>query len=85
MAKTSPENGDENAINEDEEINQAVAELEGIHPTPDANAIAAPTKALDPIDERPFEELTTEEVTEQLQRSGQMVIDTCMDIRRGEN
>ena len=85
MAKTSPENGDDNAINEDEEINQAVAELEGIHPIAEANAKAAPTKAIDPIDEDPFDELTTEEMTEQLQRSGRMVIDTCMDIRRGEN
>ena len=33
----------------------------------------------------PFEELSIEEVAEQLKISARMVIKTCMDVRRGEN
>jgi leucyl aminopeptidase (aminopeptidase T) len=85
MAKTFSENDDSEAIKKDEEIEQAVAELEGLTDRTPAEAEAKPVWAERPEDETPFDQLTAEEVTEQLQRSGKMVIDTCMDIRRGEN
>jgi len=85
MAKTFSENDDSEAIKKDEEIEQAVAELEGLTDRTPAETEAKPVWAERPEDETPFDQLTAEEVTEQLQRSGKMVIDTCMDIRRGEN
>ena len=85
MAGTFPENDDSEAINEDREIDQAVAELEGIRPPPSPDSKSETMEERNPADETPFDELSTEEVAEQLRRSGSMVIDTCMDIRRGEN
>ena len=85
MAKTFSENDDSEAIKKDEEIEQAVAELEGLTERTPTEAGANPVRAPRPEDDTPFDQLTAEEITEQLQRSGKMVIDTCMDIRRGEN
>ena len=42
---------------------------------PDATRFADP----------PFEELTPQEVAHELKKSAQMVVKTCMDLRRGEN
>lgn len=85
MAKTFSENDDSGAIKKDEEIEQAVAELEGLTDRTPTETEANPVRAERHEDETPFDQLTAEEITEQLQRSGKMVIDTCMDIRRGEN
>ena len=70
-------------MNEDHEIEQAVAELEGIRAPRNIKATALELPEID--DKTPFEELSNEEVAKHLQRSGKMVINTCMDIRRGEN
>jgi leucyl aminopeptidase (aminopeptidase T) len=85
MAKAFPENDDAPASKEDHEIEMAVAELEGMPLPSDGSGNTSPMRAVVPEDETPFEELTPEEVAAHLKRSGKMVIDTCMDIRRGEN
>ena len=83
MAKASSENDDAKVSKEDREIELAVAELEGI--SVQSSPKSKVTKPVNSDDETPFEDLTAEEVAEHLQRSAKMVIDTCMDIRRGEN
>ncbi len=85
MAGTFPKNDDSEAINEDREIDQAVAEVEGIRTPPSPDSKTETMEERNPADEIPFDELSAEEVAGQLRRSGSMVIDTCMDIRRGEN
>ena len=69
----------------DHEIELAVAELEGIPLATEDQTGAKPISAIEPEDETPFDDLSIPEVTEHLKRSAKMVIDTCMDIRRGEN
>ena len=83
MAKGRSEKEDSEAMNEDHEIEQAVAELEGIRAPRNIKTTALELPEID--DKTPFEELSNEEVAKHLQRSGKMVINTCMDIRRGEN
>ena len=82
MAKGRSEKEDSEAMNEDHEIEQAVAELEGIRAPRNIKPTALELPEID--DKTPFEELSNEEVAKHLQRSGKMVINTCMDIRRGE-
>ena len=85
MAKTSEEDDTSMATNEDHEIELAVAELEGIPLANEGQTDVKPISAIEPEGETPFDDLSIPEVAEHLKRSAKMVIDTCMDIRRGEN
>ena len=85
MAKTFDKDDDKLALQEDHEIELAVAELEGIDLESDGQNEAEPLMAVVPDNEIPFDELSSEELNEQLKRSAKMVVETCMDIRRGEN
>ena len=85
MAKTPEEDDTSVATKGDHEIELAVAELEGIPLATEDQTDVKPISAIEPGDETPFEDLSIQEVTEHLKRSAKMVVDTCMDIRRGEN
>ena len=85
MAKTFGKDDDKLAAKEDHEIELAVAELEGIDLESDGQPEAEPLLAVVPDNEIPFDKLNSEEISEQLKRSAKMVVETCMDIRRGEN
>ena len=85
MAKTFGKDDDKLAAQEDHEIELAVAELEGIDLESDGQPEAEPLMAVVPDNEIPFDKLNSEEISEQLKRSAKMVVETCMDIRRGEN
>lgn len=85
MAKTFGKDDDKLAAKEDHEIELAVAELEGIDLESDGKPEAEPLMAVVPDNEIPFDKLNSEEISEQLKRSAKMVVETCMDIRRGEN
>ena len=85
MAKTFGKDDDKLAAQGDHEIELAVAELEGIDLESEGQPEAEPLMAVVPDNEISFDKLTSEEINEQLKRSAKMVIETCMDIRRGEN
>lgn len=68
---------------DDEEIEDVVDEVKDTGEEP-VDMMGQPNEA--PSNEIiPFEELSIEEVAEQLKISARMVIKTCMDVRRGEN
>lgn len=68
---------------DDEEIEDVVDEVKDTGEEP-VDMMGQPNEA--PSNEIiPFEELSIEEVVEQLKISARMVIKTCMDVRRGEN
>lgn len=68
---------------EDEELQEVVDEIKTIGEEPVDQMGQPNVKSIEEV--VPFDELSIEEVTEQLKLSAQTVIKTCMDIRRGEN
>ena len=68
---------------EDEELEEVIDEVEEpIEETPETEKTQPEVQ---PEEDIPFDELSIEEVAENLKTSAQTVIKTCMDIRRGEN
>ena len=68
---------------EDEELEEVIDEVE----EPIEESLETEKTQLEdqPEEDIPFDELSIEEVAENLKISAQTVIKTCMDIRRGEN
>lgn len=68
---------------EDEELEEVIDEVE----EPIEESLETEKTQLEdqPKEDIPFDELSIEEVAENLKISAQTVIKTCMDIRRGEN
>ena len=68
---------------EDEELEEVIDEVE--EPIEESLETEKPQLEDQPEEDIPFDELSIEEVVENLKISAQTVIKTCMDIRRGEN
>lgn len=68
---------------EDEELEEVIDEVE--EPIEESLETEKPQLEDQPEEDIPFDELSIEEVAENLKISAQTVIKTCMDIRRGEN
>ena len=69
--------------NEDDELEEVVDAIKKIGEEP-VDMMGQPNEKTSP-ETIPFDELSIEEVSEQLKVSARTVIKTCMDIRRGEN
>ena len=68
---------------EDEELEEVIDEVE--EPIEESLETEKPQLEDQPEEDIPFDELSIEEIAENLKISAQTVIKTCMDIRRGEN